>query len=390
MVSFASRRRRAITLRTLSCGTASYEPGSNSATIFSSVGAWTGNAAAGAAAGATRPRPDLAASTSRAMTRPCGPEPSTRARSMPASFASRRASGDEKTRLVRASPIPSPSPRRAAGACVACAAARGASLGLAAGGGAGAGRAEAAAPVEGGGGFSAGAPLPALAAAALTSSPSSASTAMSALTGTSCVPSGTTILASVPSSIASYSIVALSVSISAITSPGLTLSPSFLNHLARLPFSMVGDSAGIKILTGMTTLDGLADRAGGARIGRRVHLGIEHRADALERLVLGQLGFLGEDTRGMSGNVRYEHAPRLRVIESATQRNVQPPFYNGRAQNFDPAVLQRGRRNVQRIERRHRFLTGNRPPLPLRPRPRPKAARVFRDWPRMASARPCR
>jgi hypothetical protein len=29
------------------------------------------------------------------------------------------------------------------------------------------------------------------------------------------------------------------------------LSPSFLNHLARLPFSMVGDSAGIRILTGM-------------------------------------------------------------------------------------------------------------------------------------------
>src|SRR5215468_841901 len=400
MVSFASRRRRAITLRTLSCETSSYEPGSNRATIFSSAGAWTGNAAAGAAAGATRPRPDFAASTSRAITRPCGPEPWMRARSMPASFASRRASGDENTRLVRASPIPSPSPRRVAGACVACAAARGASLGLAAGGGAGAGRAEAAAPVEGGGGaaaagfggagFSAGAPLPALAAAALTSSPSSASTAMSALTGTSCVPSGTTILASVPSSIASYSIVALSVSISAITSPGLTLSPSFLNHLARLPFSMVGDSAGIKILTGMTTLDRLADRAGGARIGRRVHLGIEHRADALERLVLGQLGFLGEDTRGMSGDVRNEHAPRLRVIEGATQRNVQPPFYDGRAQNLDPAVLQRGWRNVQRIERRHRFLTGNKLPLPLRPHPRPKAARVFRDWQRMASGRPCR
>jgi hypothetical protein len=58
-------------------------------------------------------------------------------------------------------------------------------------------------------------------------------------------------LASVPSSIASYSIVALSVSISAITSPGLTLSPSFLSHLARLPFSIVGDSAGMRILTGM-------------------------------------------------------------------------------------------------------------------------------------------
>src|SRR6516164_5108874 len=406
MVSFASRRRRAITLRILSCGTASYEPGSNSARIFSSVSVCTVGATvpAAAMAGAAIPRPDLAASTSRAMTRPCGPEPSTRARSMPASFASRRASGDEKTRFVRAirASSPAPSPRGETGAVGAGGAARAgaASAILGAERIATEGRAETPSPIGGGGvpalagfagaGFGASASLPAPAAAALTSSPSSASTAMSALTGTSCVPSGTTILASVPSSIASYSIVALSVSISAITSPGLTLSPSFLNHLARLPFSMVGDSAGIKILTGMTTLDGLADRAGGARTGRRVHLGIEHRADALERLVLSQLGFLCEDTRGMSGNVRYEHAPRLRVIESATQRNVQPPFYDGRAQNFDPTVLQRGRRNVQRVERRHRLLTGNRPPWPLRPRPRPKAARVFQDWPRMASARPCR
>src|SRR5262245_16248958 len=368
MVSFASRRRRAITLRTLSCGTASYEPGSNKARIFSSVGVCTvGAPAAAAAAGAAIPRPDLAASTSRAMTRPCGPEPWRRARSMPASFASRRARGDEKMRFVCAIRTFSPAPSSrwwetaAAGACGA-ARAEVASAILGADRTGAEGRAETPSPVGGGGvaalagftggtGFTAGAPVPAPAAAALTSSPSSTSTAMSALTGTSCVPSGTTILASVPSSIASYSIVALSVSISAITSPGLTLSPSFLNHLARLPFSMVGDSAGIKILTGMTTLDRLPDRAGGARIGRRVHLGIEHRADALERLVLSQLGFLGEDTRGMSGNVRYEHAPRLRVIESATQRNVQPPFYDGRAQNFDPTVLQRGRRNVQSLKR---------------------------------------
>ena len=93
--------------------------------------------------------------------------------------------------------------------------------------------------------------FPAAAAAAFTSSPSDAITAISWLTGTSCVPSGTTILASTPSSIASYSIVALSVSISAITSPALTLSPSFLSHLARLPFSIVGDSAGMRMLTGM-------------------------------------------------------------------------------------------------------------------------------------------
>jgi len=71
------------------------------------------------------------------------------------------------------------------------------------------------------------------------------------LTGTSAVPSGTTILANVPSSIASYSMVALSVSISAITSPALTLSPSCLSQRARLPFSMVGESAGMRMLTGM-------------------------------------------------------------------------------------------------------------------------------------------
>ena len=76
---------------------------------------------------------------------------------------------------------------------------------------------------------------------------------MISLTGTSCVPSGTRIFAIVPSSTASTSIVALSVSISAITSPDLTLSPSFLSHLARLPFSIVGDSAGIKMLIGIVS-----------------------------------------------------------------------------------------------------------------------------------------
>jgi len=55
-------------------------------------------APAGAAAGAFSPLPDLASSTSLAMTRPCGPEPLIRASSMPASLARRRASGDEKMR----------------------------------------------------------------------------------------------------------------------------------------------------------------------------------------------------------------------------------------------------------------------------------------------------
>ena len=113
-------------------------------------------------------------------------------------------------------------------------------------------------PVPGRAGFAAGASagLGAGAApepAAFTSSPSPASTAMMSLTGTSWVPSGTRILAMVPSSTASTSIVALSVSISAITSPDLTLSPSFLSHLARLPFSIVGDSAGMRILIGIVS-----------------------------------------------------------------------------------------------------------------------------------------
>src|SRR5437762_12038492 len=54
--------------------------------------------ALGAAAGAFSPLPDLACSTSLAITRPCGPEPLMRPSSMPASFAKRRASGEEKMR----------------------------------------------------------------------------------------------------------------------------------------------------------------------------------------------------------------------------------------------------------------------------------------------------
>src|SRR5579863_54575 len=55
---------------------------------------------------------------------------------------------------------------------------------------------------------------------------------------------------------ASYSIVALSVSISAITSPVLTASPSFLSHFERLPFSIVGDSAGMRMLMGIFGFSG--------------------------------------------------------------------------------------------------------------------------------------
>src|SRR5579872_6607643 len=90
-------------------------------------------------------------------------------------------------------------------------------------------------------------------------SPSARMVAIGVLTATSAVPSGIRILPSVPSSVASYSIVALSVSISAITSPDLIVSPSFLSHLTRLPFSIVGDSAGMRILAGIAlpVTDGL-------------------------------------------------------------------------------------------------------------------------------------
>src|SRR5262249_3388064 len=182
-----------------------------------------------------------------------------------------------------------------------------------------------------------GAPFPAAAAAVLGSSPSSASTAISSLTGTSCVPSGTTIFASTPSSIASYSMVALSVSISAITSPALTLSPSFLSHLERLPFSIVGDSAGMRMLTGIASISA---RAG---IGRRVHLGIEDGANARERLFLGEFALGRIDARDMARHVGDQHAPGLRVVESATQRNMQAAIDDSGAQHFDAALLQRGR-----------------------------------------------
>src|SRR5579864_438214 len=85
------------------------------------------------------------------------------------------------------------------------------------------------------------------AGAASAFSPSSSKTAIGALTLTPSLPSGTRIFPIRPSSTASNSIVALSVSISARMSPDLTVSPSLTSHLASLPSSMVGDNAGIRI-----------------------------------------------------------------------------------------------------------------------------------------------
>jgi len=57
------------------------------------------------------------------------------------------------------------------------------------------------------------------------------------------------------SSVASTSMVALSVSISAMMSPDLIAIAHALHPLARLPFSIVGDNAGIKIWIGMAVLE---------------------------------------------------------------------------------------------------------------------------------------
>src|SRR6187551_3595857 len=85
-------------------------------------------------------------------------------------------------------------------------------------------------------------------------SPSARMVAIGVLTATSAVPSGIKILPSVPSSTASTSMVALSVSISAMTSPALMASPSFFFQVARLPSVMVGDSAGMVISMGILDL----------------------------------------------------------------------------------------------------------------------------------------
>ena len=57
---------------------------------------------------------------------------------------------------------------------------------------------------------------------------------------------------------------------SALTSPELTWTPSFLSHLDRLPFYMVGDSAGMRIFVGMaiSASCGRVWRRGAARLWR--------------------------------------------------------------------------------------------------------------------------
>ncbi len=161
--------------------------------------------------------------------RPFGPEPWRPERSMPPCSARRRASGEASTRSpppcgaglgvgvaavlfpdgLPPSPLPLPPPTGGGGDCSA---------------------------------FNVSSFFAGFAA-----SPSPASVAIGVLTFTPWLPSGTRISAITPSSTASTSIVALSVSISAMTWPGSILSPALTCHLARLPSSIVGESAGMVI-----------------------------------------------------------------------------------------------------------------------------------------------
>src|ERR1700704_5211568 len=161
------------------------------------------------------------------------------------------------------------------------------------------------------------------------SSPSPKIMAMGVLTATSLVPSGTRILPSVPSSTASTSMVALSVSISAMTSPDLTASPSFLCHLARFPFSMVGESAGIKTSIGIdaSPVGGLAGDP--REIGRHRCRGSgDHQTgeEGDERLVYGS-------------NIRRRHVP-----ESAERERPGHPGSNtgGRGEPRSPGLGGKG------------------------------------------------
>ena len=79
------------------------------------------------------------------------------------------------------------------------------------------------------------------------SSAGSAMTAIISPTGT-CPPGRTRIFRSTPEPKASISTLALSVSISAMTSPPLTGSPSFFNHWMTLPVSIASDSLGMTTL----------------------------------------------------------------------------------------------------------------------------------------------
>ena len=185
----------------------------------------TGAAAAGAAAPADIP------STSARTMRPFGPEPATPARLIPLSAAIRLANGEAITR----SPLASMGALTCAGAVTGAAATAATGAALATG---------------------------------AASSPSPESVAITVPTFTSSVPSATSMDRITPSSTASNSMVALSVSISAMMSPDETVSPTFTSQRANLPCSMVGERAGILMAIDMSGFLPFDEQVYGKRSGQ--------------------------------------------------------------------------------------------------------------------------
>src|SRR6056297_1950204 len=265
-------------------------------------------------------------STSAFTMRPRGPEPLICARWTPLSAAIRRARGEAKIRFPLSScgaagalvsdvfaagvPLPEPSPSalvEASGASVSGAAAFAVSLSM---------------------------------SSAL--SPSSRSTAMGVLTFTPSVPSGIRILPMVPSSTASNSIVALSVSISARRSPELTSSPSLTSHFASVPSSIVGDRAGMSISVGIA----LVSLTVGDRAHSLDHLGGGGQRQFLEIGGIGHRHVLAGAVDDRSVQI-VERAFHQRGRDVVADRRHGPAFFHGHAaigfhdRGDDGVVIQR-------------------------------------------------
>ena len=180
-----------------------------------------------------------ALSRSRRTILPSGPEPARAPRSSPRSLATFRARGEA---LVRP-------PALAAGgatAVLACGATTAWAAGL-----------RGCTAVEAGVGAAGAGALP---VRALMSSPGWPMTPTSFATAT-VLPAGTSCLSSTPSARATSSMTALSVSTSAMTSPGRTASPSCFFHSTSRPSSIVGDRASIRTFDAMRPIPGGRVRA---------------------------------------------------------------------------------------------------------------------------------
>src|SRR5690606_38983587 len=124
-------------------------------------------------------------------------------------------------------------------------------------------------------------------------------------------PSGTSSLPTTPSSAASTSMVALSVSISAITSPALTWSPSLTSHLASVPSVIVGESAGMAMVIGICP----------PRSGRLENVGVKLGRIGL-RAVLGELRGLGDDLLHLAVELLEPGLVRRLVLDDAVAQAV--------------------------------------------------------------------